>query len=272
MANFFMHETDHAVAVRRSRADAAKSVVWTTPPETAMIVTVEHRRGDAPPDRPAARACGFLERSRATSVPRPAGWQRRVSQAAQNPEPILPRVAAGDEAAVKEVIREYGGLVWSLARRLCGNQSEAEEAVQEIFIDVWKSAARFDASIAAERTFIAMIARRRLIDRRRRLSRRPTMTSQVEAVSDAPPTGTDMETSEEARQAAEAFEQLRPEQREVLHMAIWRNMTHEQIASATGMPLGTVKTHARRGMIKVREILAKENEANAPAAPKGVSR
>ncbi|MFG0274954.1 MAG: RNA polymerase sigma factor [Phycisphaerales bacterium] len=187
-------------------------------------------------------------------------------------EPLLPRVAEGDDAAVKDVIREYGGLVWSLARRLCGNQSEAEEAVQEIFIDLWKSAARFDPSIAAERTFVAMIARRRLIDRRRKAGRRPTMTSQVEVAADAPAAGSDMEISEEARQAAEAFEQLRPEQRDVLHMAIWRNMTHEQIASATGMPLGTVKTHARRGMIRVREILAKANEAEAGSPSKGVTR
>jgi RNA polymerase sigma-70 factor (ECF subfamily) len=195
-----------------------------------------------------------------------------VSDPRYSTEPLLPRVAAGDDAAVKDVIREYGGLVWSLARRLCGNQSEAEEAVQEIFIDLWKSAARFDPAIAAERTFVAMIARRRLIDRRRKAGRRPAMTSQVEVASDAPAAGSGMETTEEARRAAAAFEQLRPEQREVLHMAIWRNMTHEQIASATGMPLGTVKTHARRGMIRVREILAKANEAEAGSPSKGVTR
>lgn len=238
-----------------------------------MIVIRQHHRGRTPCS---ATALGARAIRRGSSAGGAAPSTRRplVSDARDNPTqtapPLLPRVAAGDESAVREVIREYGGLVWSLARRLGGNPSEAEEAVQEIFIDIWKSADRFDESIAAERTFIAMIARRRLIDRRRKASRRPTLTAQVEApAADDPPLGADIELSEEARQAAAAFERLRPEQRQVLHMAIWRSMTHEQIAAATGMPLGTVKTHARRGLIRVREILAEARKTES--ASKGAS-
>ena len=64
----------------------------------------------------------------------------------------------------------FGGLVWSLARRVTRSTAEADDAVQEIFVDLWRSASRFDPSIANETTFVAMIARRRLIDRGRRRS------------------------------------------------------------------------------------------------------
>ena len=85
---------------------------------------------------------------------------------------ILQRVAAGDTEAVAACIDRFGGLVWSLARRFLDRPTEAEDAVQEIFIELWKSASRFDPSIASETTFVAMIARRRLIDRQRKLGRR----------------------------------------------------------------------------------------------------
>jgi RNA polymerase sigma factor (sigma-70 family) len=168
---------------------------------------------------------------------------------------ILARVASGDPAAINECYEQFGGLVWSLARRFCMNPSDAEDAVQEIFIDLWKSADRFDASIASETTFVAMIARRRLIDRNRRRQRRPPMPTLPEQAA-APAQRNDLsELGEEVRLAAEAFEKLRPEQQQVLRLAIHHGCSHEQIATTTGMPLGTVKTHARRGLIKIRSIL-----------------
>src|SRR3954470_14464574 len=87
--------------------------------------------------------------------------------------PLLGRVAAGDQQAVRECLARYGGLVWSIARRF--EAADAEDAVQEIFLDLWKSAARFDRQIASEASFVAMIARRRLIDRKRTRGRRPTI-------------------------------------------------------------------------------------------------
>ena len=77
----------------------------------------------------------------------------------------LQRVADGDGDAIKICIDAYGSIVWSLARRMTTNNEEAEDAVQEIFIDLWKSAERFDPQQGSEVTFVAMIARRRLIDR-----------------------------------------------------------------------------------------------------------
>ena len=169
---------------------------------------------------------------------------------------ILQRVASGDGQAVQDCLKKYGGLVWSIARKMLRNSDDAEDAVQEIFIDVWKNAGRFDESRSSETTFIAMIARRRLIDRIRFSTRRISADS-LDDVLLEPFTRADKEiqVSLEARQAAEAMRNLRPEQQQVLRLSIIQGMSHQEIADATGMPLGTVKTHARRGLLQVREFI-----------------
>lgn len=165
---------------------------------------------------------------------------------------LLARVAAGDAASMRECVATYGGLVWSIARRF--EAEDAEDAVQEIFLDLWKSSARFDAQIASEAAFIAMIARRRLIDRRRTRRRRPTTEAFAEAPSIADQ-GTQPDVCAEASQAARALERLRPEQRQVLVLSTCHGLSHGEIAAQTGMPLGTVKAHARRGLLSIRAAL-----------------
>lgn len=179
---------------------------------------------------------------------------------------LLGQVADQVPGAVEACIERYGALVWSLARRLSSNQADAEDAVQEIFLDVWKSAARFDASVASEATFIAMIARRRLIDRRRRRAARPVAGELFETGDSGPAVSASLELSEEARAAAKALEQLRPEQQRVLRLSIYHGLSHERIAEATGLPLGTVKTHVRRGLIRIREILGVERTGESVEA------
>lgn len=193
---------------------------------------------------------------------RECGWPLRRSRhrafALTSERSILARVAAGEPGAANECIEHFRGLVWSLARRLCPSPSEAEDAVQEIFIDLWRSAARFDANIASEATFVATIARRRLIDRARRRKRRPEQAMISETVAAPVDDNDQTEVSEVAEIAHRAFERLRPEQKRVLHLSIRQGQSHEQIATTTGLPLGTVKTHARRGLIRLRELLAAE--------------
>jgi RNA polymerase sigma-70 factor (ECF subfamily) len=175
----------------------------------------------------------------------------------------LERIGQGDQRAVQDCIDRFGNLVWSLARRLSGNQADAEDAVQEIFVDIWRSAARYDPSIASETTFIAMIARRRLIDRRRRLGRRPTEVSAPaasEMYEDQREAGPDMlELGDDAAKARSAFGALSPEQQRVLQLSLQFGLSHQRISEATGLPLGTVKTHARRGLLRIREALGGEN-------------
>lgn len=171
-------------------------------------------------------------------------------------QPLLPRIAEGDRTAIRDCLARYGGLVWSLARRAA--PSDAEDAVQEIFLDLWKSAARYDPSLGSEITFVATIARRRLVDRRRQRARRPETESLGDpssAASSVVSTSIAPEMGAEAALAARALDQLRPEQRQVLILTACHGLSHEEVASSTGMPLGTVKAHARRGLIRVREAL-----------------
>jgi RNA polymerase sigma factor (sigma-70 family) len=157
---------------------------------------------------------------------------------------------------VEEYLHEYGGLVWSIARKLCRNHADAEDAVQEVFIEVWRHAGRFDPQVASEATYIAMIARRRLIDRFRRRSRElDTAPIQEEMVESTSRHEEQTEIEEEAARARDYMQQLRPEQRQVLELSITHGLSQSQIAKATDLPLGTVKTHARRGLLRLRELL-----------------
>jgi RNA polymerase sigma-70 factor (ECF subfamily) len=169
---------------------------------------------------------------------------------------VLPRIAAGDPAAVPDCLARYGGLVWSIARRFLGNSADAEDAVQDVFIELWKNAGRYDPSRAAEPTFVTMVARRRLIDRKRKAGRAPA-PQPLPDEAPAPRAGADrVELEDEAARAAAVLGELREDERRVIRMAVYQGMTHEEIAAATGLPIGTVKTHIRRGLIRVRERLA----------------
>ncbi|HPF14481.1 MAG: sigma-70 family RNA polymerase sigma factor [Planctomycetes bacterium] len=171
-------------------------------------------------------------------------------------EDLLPRIARGDAAAVKECLQRYSPIVWSLARKMWSDFATAEDLVQEIFIDIWKSAARFDPNKASEITFVATIARRRVIDRRRRQG----TALRTEPVDDLPLGADDgglasVDTADEASRVQRALGQLKPEQRKVILMSVVEGLTHPEIAAATGMPLGTVKSHIRRGLSQAADTL-----------------
>ncbi len=169
---------------------------------------------------------------------------------------LLPQIAAGEPSAVDRFLARYSSMVWGLARRFCRSTEDAEDATQEIFVDVWRSAQRFDSKFGSEVTFLMTIARRRLIDRARRQGRRPAAELLEDAGTIAAPATADRaELHDEVQRAQEALSQLRPEQREVLDLALGHGRTHQEIAAAIGIPLGTVKSHARRGLIKLRELL-----------------
>lgn len=173
------------------------------------------------------------------------------------PDSILPRVAAGDSQAVEACLGRYGGLVWSLALRMCRARDDAEEATQEIFLEIWRQAGRFDEEIATEATFIAMIARRRLIDRHRRSQRQPTMVceDQLDGTPAEPPVGCPVELAEEAARAREGLTRLGDDERRFIEWSVCDGMSHAEVASRSGQPLGTVKSKIRRGLIRLRELL-----------------
>ncbi|WP_231930928.1 RNA polymerase sigma factor [Botrimarina hoheduenensis] len=198
-------------------------------------------------------------------------------------EPLLPRVAAGDTSAIEACLDRYSGLVWSLARKYFAENADAEDAVQEAFVSLWRNAARFDARIASETTFVAMISRRRLLDLVRRRVRRtldrpdalrgqadPSLDELAGGETALRVDGIDLgpvEVREEASRARTALAQLKPEQREVLQLALGEGLSQSEIADRTGMPLGTVKSHARRGMQQLRSVLLNESSPVVPSSP-----
>lgn len=174
---------------------------------------------------------------------------------------LLQRIARGEQAAMNECVDEFGGLIWSLARRLSPNISDAEDAVQEVFLEIWKFADRFDPNKASEKTFVAMLARRRLIDRLRKHGRRPVEESFEEAVSAAPSAQHAAEVSSDVDRVAQAMQQMKPEQQHALRLSAWMGMSHADIAEKMNLPLGTVKSHIRRGLITLREDLGISEDA-----------
>ena len=168
---------------------------------------------------------------------------------------LLTRIAAGDRGAVQECLAQYGGLVWALALRYLSNRAEAEEVVQEIFVDLWRHAGRFDEDLASEQTFVTMIARRRLIDFRRKLQRTIATTQIPDDLSRTAQSVEERHANGEvADWIRQQFAQLRPVERKVIELAIDEGLSQSQIAEALDMPLGTVKTCARRGLMQLREL------------------
>ncbi|MCC7055335.1 MAG: sigma-70 family RNA polymerase sigma factor [Gemmatimonadaceae bacterium] len=180
----------------------------------------------------------------------------RIGAVTPAPEPLLPRIAAGDEGAVRACVERYGALVWSLARRWGPEPSDAEDAVQEIFIDLWRTASRYDASRTTEAGWVAMIARRRLIDRARKRERLPVLEALPEDYDVAGEDERDLDREWRAEQARAVLRELPPAQRRMLELSLLHGRTHDEIARDTETPLGTVKSHIRRGLQRARDLLA----------------
>lgn len=187
-------------------------------------------------------------------------------------EALLPRIAAGDERAVRECVVRYGALVWSLVRRRSVEDGDAEDTVQEVFIDLWRSAARFDVARMSEAGWVAMVTRRRIIDRMRRRERLPALESLPDDLEVADERERDLDQQWRAERARAALAALPPMQRRMLELSLVSGKTHDEIARETDTPLGTVKSHIRRGLQRARALLAeprepRELEASLVASP-----
>lgn len=170
---------------------------------------------------------------------------------------VLKQIAAGNRDAVTVCIDRFGGLVWSLARKFCRNATDAEDAVQEIFTEIWRIAGRYDPQVGSEATFISTVARRRLIDKQRKAGRTPaheafTPATDTQATTDIQP----VEVREEVERAQNAMSSLTEEQQAALRLSIHEGHSHSEIARRMDVPLGTVKTNIRRGLLRLREMLS----------------
>lgn len=182
-------------------------------------------------------------------------------------ETILHRIAAGDGGAMRECIDRYGNLVWGIIRRYIKDTTEAEDLVQEVFTEIWKKAGSFNPNVASETTYIGLIARRRAIDCLRRQGRQPGFETldaaqSIPATDEVIPSATcDPET------IRSAVATLPDDTRQLFKMFFEDGFTHPEIAEKTGLPLGTVKTRLRRGLISLREHLQRQGSSQIPQTP-----
>lgn len=188
------------------------------------------------------------------------------SQKLTSDDLLLPRVAAGESQAMDLCLSLFGGIVWAIARRYVKNHAEAEDLVQEIFIEIWKKSDSFNPAIASETTFVGLIARRRAIDHLRRQGRKPDF-EQLSAAESVPLP--ELEKSsvvcdpETVRSSLAGFP---ADTRQLFDLFFEDGYTHPEIAAKTGLPLGTVKTRLRRGLITLREQLQRISTPNRSSA------
>jgi len=171
-------------------------------------------------------------------------------------ETLMQRLASGDQGALGEVYDRYAGLVNGLALRILRNTAEAEDVVQDVFVQVWREAERFDVGRGSPQGWICMMARSRAVDRlRRRTARREehepdSDRREARAVPFEPVLAVSMRT---------ALDTLSDEQRQVLELAYFEGLTQSEIAARLAAPLGTVKTRMRSGLLRLREFLASDS-------------
>jgi RNA polymerase sigma-70 factor (ECF subfamily) len=185
-------------------------------------------------------------------------------------EDLMTLVERKDADAFAVVYDRHGGAAYSLAYRIVGDPSLAEDVTQEAFISVWRSGARFDAARGSVRTWTLGIVRNRAIDAlRRSAGSAPKLDLDDEAVLESRPAAelTDSEAirRETARKVRGALSELPAEQSEVIGLAYFGGFTHSEIAEMLGMPLGTVKGRMRLGLEKIRNTLAEHLGAGGPS-------
>jgi len=179
----------------------------------------------------------------------PFSWSLDPQMAASPVESLLRRLSSGDHVALGQVYDRYAGLVNGLALRILRNRTEAEDVVQEVFVQIWRQAERFDPTRGSPEAWICTITRTRALDRlRRRASRR-------EEPSEKAPSPTDPPKTEEALAVRKALESLSDDQRRALELAYFEGLTQTEIATRLDEPLGTIKTRIRTALIRLRDVL-----------------
>jgi RNA polymerase sigma-70 factor, ECF subfamily len=170
------------------------------------------------------------------------------------------RMAKGDQDALGEVYDRHGRLVYSLALRIVRDQSDAEDIVQEVFSQAWRQASRYDPSRGTVVGWLLTLARSRSIDRLRGRRSRPDPSvdeARLRALPDpATPADDQVSWAGQAAQIRAALEGLSLLQRMAIELAFYEGLTHAEIAERLELPLGTVKTRIRQGLIKLRDRLA----------------
>jgi RNA polymerase sigma-70 factor, ECF subfamily len=171
-------------------------------------------------------------------------------------EDLMQLVQRAEAAAFEVVYDRHCGAAFSLAYRMCGSRGLAEDVVQEAFLSIWRSGARYDRSRGSVRTWILGITHHRAIDTLRRGVVQERHRASDEGIEERFETGerTDLEVArrEEAKEVRGALEELPDEQRRAIELAYFGGFTQSEIAEMLGIPIGTVKGRMRLGLEKMR--------------------
>jgi RNA polymerase sigma-70 factor, ECF subfamily len=171
---------------------------------------------------------------------------------------LLERAGAGDRAAFAELYDAVVTRVFGLARRVVRDPAQAEEVAQEVMVDVWRHAPRFDPALGSALSWILAITHRRAVDRVRSeeaARRRTRDVAILEPTVAHEPAGEAAETSDSVGRVRAALEGLTDLQRQAIELAYFDGLTYRQVAETLGTPLGTVKTRIRDGMLRLRPVL-----------------
>ena len=176
---------------------------------------------------------------------------------------LLKAIAGKDEKAVSQLYDRYRVVLFGLLVRILNNREEAEDVLQELFLQVWHRAGDYDPNRGRPFTWLVTLARSRAIDRLRSVASRERVASEsarevTEEVSDAV---ADAVRSEQRGIVTSALSQLPEEQQKALVLAYFDGLTQSEIADRLGAPLGTVKTRMRAGMMKLREVLGGKSQS-----------
>lgn len=169
---------------------------------------------------------------------------------------LIVRVGAGDNAAFETLYRRYARSVFGLALRRLGDRGRAEDAVQETFASVWRSASSYRPERGAGAPWLYAVARNAIIDRGRS-RREPPAEGRDEPSLEAGPDER-AESDWLAWRVHRAFEELPKQERAVLELAYWGDLSQSQVAEFLSIPLGTVKTRTRSGLGRLADLLSEE--------------
>ncbi|WP_376766129.1 ECF RNA polymerase sigma factor SigK [Arthrobacter mobilis] len=186
-------------------------------------------------------------------------WLRAVAPAPPpTHEDLIRRVALGDEAAFEALYDAVSPTVFGLVRRIVRDPAQSEEVTQEIFVEVWQQATRFDADRGRALSWILVMAHRRAVDRVR-ASQASTERDLRQGIKEYQDSYDDVqesvETKLEAERVLKAMESLTAAQQEAIRLAYYGGYTHQEVANLLRVPVGTVKTRIRDGMIRLRDKL-----------------
>ncbi|NYJ73443.1 sigma-70 family RNA polymerase sigma factor [Allobranchiibius huperziae] len=159
---------------------------------------------------------------------------------------------AGEQAALRVMYDRYGPLVFRIALAIVGSVPDAEDVTQDTFVSAWRGRSTFDPEAGSLPAWLVGIVRRRSVDQLRDIGRQRRAWNSVAQHFAAMDSSASVDNVVERTLVSDELARLPETQRRVLELAFYDGLTHTQIAAATGMPVGTVKSHVRRGLIRLR--------------------